>query len=33
MPVIDSILPLARAREAHERIESKAAFGKIVLQP
>ncbi|TMH31575.1 MAG: zinc-binding dehydrogenase [Betaproteobacteria bacterium] len=32
-PVIDSVLPLAQARAAHERIESKQVFGKIVLVP
>ncbi len=32
-PVFDSALPLARAREAHERLEGRAQFGKIVLVP
>ena len=32
-PVIDSVLPLEQARLAHERIEAKRAFGKIVLVP
>ncbi len=32
-PVVDSVLPLARARAAHERIESRAHFGKVVLVP
>ncbi len=32
-PVIDAVLPLSEARRAHERIEAKAAFGKIVLVP
>jgi NADPH:quinone reductase-like Zn-dependent oxidoreductase len=32
-PVVDSVLPLQNAREAHERIQSKQAFGKIVLVP
>ena len=30
-PVVDSVLPLAEARRAHERLESGAHFGKIVL--
>lgn len=30
-PVIDAILPAARAREAHERMERNESFGKIVL--
>ncbi|HEX8692524.1 MAG TPA: zinc-binding dehydrogenase [Longimicrobium sp.] len=32
-PVIDSVLPLDRAREAHERLEAGSQFGKIVLVP
>jgi NADPH:quinone reductase-like Zn-dependent oxidoreductase len=32
-PVIDSILPLERARDAHERLERGDVFGKIVLVP
>lgn len=32
-PVVDSVLPLADARRAHERIEARAHFGKIVLLP
>ncbi|HXM18522.1 MAG TPA: zinc-binding dehydrogenase [Candidatus Tumulicola sp.] len=32
-PVIDSVMPLREAGAAHERIESGAAFGKIVLEP
>lgn len=32
-PVVDSTLPLEKAREAHERIEARAHFGKIVLVP
>jgi NADPH:quinone reductase-like Zn-dependent oxidoreductase len=32
-PVIDSVLPLADARTAHERLESGAHFGKIILVP
>jgi len=32
-PVVDSVLPLADARKAHERIEARAHFGKVVLVP
>lgn len=32
-PVVDSVRPLAEARSAHERIESRAQFGKLVLVP
>ena len=32
-PVFDSALPLARAREAHERLASRGPFGKLVLVP
>lgn len=31
-PIIDSVLPLASAREAHERMEQNLNVGKIVLQ-
>jgi len=30
-PVVDAVLPAARAREAHERMERNDSFGKIVL--
>ncbi len=30
-PVIDSVIPLAEARAAHERLEASEQFGKIVL--
>ncbi len=33
VPVIDSVLPLEHAREAHERLEAGGQFGKIVLVP
>jgi NADPH:quinone reductase-like Zn-dependent oxidoreductase len=32
-PVVDSVMPLADARQAHERIEAREHFGKIVLVP
>ncbi len=32
-PVVDRVLPLARIREAHELLESRAVSGKIVLVP
>ena len=31
-PVIDSVFPLAEARAAHERLEARQRFGKIVLE-
>jgi len=32
-PVVDSVLPLARLAEAHARLESRAAFGKVIVVP
>jgi NADPH:quinone reductase-like Zn-dependent oxidoreductase len=32
-PVVDAVMPLAEARQAHERLESGAQFGKVVLVP
>ena len=32
-PVVDAVLPLAEARRAHERIEARRMFGKVVLVP
>ncbi|HEU0054401.1 MAG TPA: zinc-binding dehydrogenase [Longimicrobium sp.] len=32
-PVVDSVMPLDDAREAHERLEAGGQFGKIVLTP
>jgi zinc-binding alcohol dehydrogenase/oxidoreductase len=32
-PVEDVVWPLERARDAHERLEAGAQFGKIVLEP
>ncbi len=31
-PVVDTVLPLARAREAHQRLEAAERFGKVVLE-
>jgi len=31
-PVVDEVLPLERAREAHARMERNASFGKLVLR-
>jgi NADPH:quinone reductase-like Zn-dependent oxidoreductase len=32
-PVVDRVLPLGQARVAHELVESRQVFGKIVLDP
>ncbi len=32
-PIVDSVRPLAEARAAHERIEAREHFGKLVLVP
>ena len=32
-PVLDTAMPLAEARRAHERLEARDAFGKLVLVP
>jgi NADPH:quinone reductase-like Zn-dependent oxidoreductase len=32
-PVVDSVMPLAEARRAHQRIEARQHFGKVVLKP
>jgi NADPH:quinone reductase-like Zn-dependent oxidoreductase len=32
-PVLDSAMPLARAADAHRRIEAREHFGKVVLVP
>ena len=32
-PVVDSALPLSQARQAHEKLERRAGFGKILLVP
>jgi NADPH:quinone reductase-like Zn-dependent oxidoreductase len=31
--VVDQVLPLSEARQAHELIENRAQFGKVVLRP
>jgi NADPH:quinone reductase-like Zn-dependent oxidoreductase len=31
-PIVDTTFPLARAAEAHERLERREQFGKIVLE-
>jgi NADPH:quinone reductase-like Zn-dependent oxidoreductase len=33
VPVVDTVMPLAEAARAHERIEARDVFGKIVLVP
>jgi NADPH:quinone reductase-like Zn-dependent oxidoreductase len=32
-PVIDRVYPLAEIRAAHERLEAKEQFGKVVVAP
>jgi NADPH:quinone reductase-like Zn-dependent oxidoreductase len=32
-PVVDRVMPLSEARMAHERLERKEQFGKVVLTP
>lgn len=32
-PVVDTVLPLADARKAHEILESRQHFGKVILDP
>lgn len=32
-PVVDAALPMAKVREAHERMEKNESFGKLVLLP
>jgi NADPH:quinone reductase-like Zn-dependent oxidoreductase len=31
-PVIDTVLPLERAADAHRRLENRQQFGKVVLK-
>ncbi len=33
LPVIDEVFPLKEARQAHERMEARKNFGKIILKP
>ena len=32
-PVVDRVMPMREARAAHEALERREAFGKIVLEP
>ncbi len=32
-PVLDRVLPLAEARRAHQVLDERAQFGKVVLEP
>jgi len=32
-PVVDRVFPLAEIRAAHERLERREQFGKVVVQP
>ena len=32
-PVVDRVLPLAQASEAHRLLEARGAFGKVILRP
>ncbi|MFW9793365.1 MAG: zinc-binding dehydrogenase [Candidatus Thorarchaeota archaeon] len=32
-PIVDSVLPLSKAKEAHDRLEKGEQFGKVVLKP
>jgi NADPH2:quinone reductase len=32
-PVVDRVLPLARAADGHRALEAREVFGKIVLEP
>ncbi len=31
--VVDRVLPLSEARQAHELIENRGQFGKVILKP
>ena len=32
-PVVDRVMPLKSAAEAHKLIEDRAVFGKVILKP
>ncbi len=32
-PIVDRVLPLERAAEAHQILERREAFGRVVLEP
>jgi NADPH:quinone reductase-like Zn-dependent oxidoreductase len=32
-PVVDTVLPLNKAQEAHQLLEGRGQFGKIILKP
>lgn len=32
-PVVDRVLPMSRAREAHAALEAREVFGKVILKP
>ncbi len=32
-PVIDRVYPLSEIRAAHERLENKEQFGKVIVKP
>jgi NADPH:quinone reductase-like Zn-dependent oxidoreductase len=32
-PVIDQVYPLSETRAAHERLEKKEQFGKLIVTP
>lgn len=32
-PIVDRVLPMSRAKEAHQAMEARDVFGKVILQP
>jgi len=32
-PVVDSVYPLSEVRAAHERLENRQQFGKVIVNP